>query len=190
MVMPDEMTEQERQEAAEAEMAAAGVSTHSPVQQDYFGFGETKQCFFGKKYGDTLSYVEHKTLNEGARRRYMNAQNREVTIGRQTGDMRMKLATGDELHVLLEEAIVGWNLVRGGSPITFSKGSPGSTLAQFLANADPAVVDEIAKDVRKANPWLLADVTIEGIDEQIAELNETRARLVREQEGNGTSSLA
>ena len=178
--------ERERQEAAEREMEAAGVSSSTPVQMDYFAFGETHQVFLP----DGISYLTHQTLNEGGRRRYMNAQNREVTIGRQTGDMKMKLATGDELHVLLEEAIVGWNLQRNGTPITFSKGSPGSTLSQFLTNASPAIVDIIAKAVRKENPWLLADVTIEGIDEQIEELQETRARLVRESQGNGTSSPA
>lgn len=170
----------------EEAMEREGVSSSTPVQVDYFAFGETHRVTLP----DGVSWVEHSTLNEGGRRRYMNAMNREVTIGRQTGDMKMKMATGDELHVLLEEAIVGWNLTKGGQPISFSKGSPGSTLSQFLASASPTIVDLIAKDVRKHNPWLLADVTVDGIDEQIAELQETRARLVREQEGNGTSSPA
>ena len=159
-----------------------------PVQADYFSFGETFQCFFGEKYGDTVSYVEHKSLNEGSRRRYLNSVNREVTLERQSGNARMKLASGDEKHLLLEEAIVGWNLIKDGKPVTFSKGSNGSTLSQFLAMADPAVIDVIEKDVRKNNAWLLAEVTVDGIKEQIKDLEEMLEEKIKEESGNDTSS--
>jgi hypothetical protein len=97
----------------------------------------------------------------------------------------MKMATGDERHALLESAIVGWNLVRANakdgtvSPITFSPGA----LKQFLDKAPPGVIDRIEKDIRDKNPWLVGDVTIEDIDEQIAELNELREKKVQEAEG-------
>lgn len=159
-----------------------------PVQADYFSFGETFQCFFAAKYGDTISYVEHKSLNEGSRRRYLNEVNREVTLMRGSGDAKMKLASGDEKHLLLEEAIVGWNLVRDGKPLPFSKGSPGSNLNQFLAAADPAIIDVIEKDIRKHNPWLLAEVTVDGIKQQIKDLEETLDELVERDRGNDTSS--
>lgn len=179
-------SQDERDAAVEAEMAAAGVSTSTPVQQDYFGFGESHKVMLP----DGASYIEHQSLNEGGRRRYLNSVNREIRVQRQSGDMLMKMATGDELHVLLEEAITGWNLTRNGAPVTFSKGSKGSTLNLFLESASPQIVDLIVKDVRKHNPWLLADVTVEGIDEQIEELQEMRRKLLGEQEGNDTSSPA
>jgi hypothetical protein len=174
---------QDKAAAVEAAMEAEGVSTSTPMQQDYFGFGEVHEVTLP----DGISKIEHKALNEGARRRYLN---REIRVQRASGDMLMKMATGDELHVLLEEAISGWNLVREGRPIAFSKGSKGSTLELFLSSASPQIVDIIVKDVRKHYPWLLADVTVEGIDEQIEELKEMRAKLLREEEGNGTSSPA
>lgn len=160
-----------------------------PVQADYFAFGEVFKCFFAEKYGDSTSYVEHKTLNEGSRRKYLNQVNREVTLMRGSGDAKMKLASGDEKHLLLEEAIVGWNLVRADrngdlQPVRFDR----SGLQDFLSKADPKIIDVIEKDVRKHNPWLLAEVTEEGIMEQIKDLEETLEEIRERDRGNSTSS--
>lgn len=160
-----------------------------PVQADYFDFGEVFRCFFAEKYGDSSSYVEHKSLNEGSRRKYLNQVNREVTLMRGSGDAKMKLASGDEKHLLLEEAIVGWNLMRKDrqgelQPVAFNRNS----LQDFLAKADPKIIDVIEKDVRKHNKWLLAEVTEEGILDQIKDLEETLEEIRERDRGNDISS--
>jgi len=175
----EEAMERQRMERMRDEMKAAGLSTEEHIQVDYFGFDEVHRVMLD----DGVSYIEHRTLTEGARRKYMNTVNREVRL-QKSGDAFMKMATGDERHALLESAIVGWNLVRASkdgvlSPITFSPGA----LKQFLDKAPPGVVDRIEKDIRDKNPWLVGDVTIEDIDEQIAELNELREKKVQEAEG-------
>lgn len=171
--------ERQRQERTMAAMRDAGVSTDEFTQADYFGFDETHRVILD----DNVSYIEHKTLNEGARRKYMNQVNREVRL-QKSGDAFMKMATGDERHALLESAIVGWNLVTKNSkgevgPLSFSPGA----LKKFLDMAPPAVIDRIEKDIRDKNPWLVGDITIEDIDQQIAELNELRDKKVMEAEG-------
>lgn len=172
------------QEAAhasgEAAMRAQGISDTTPVQADYFGFSETHQVYLP----DGVSWIEHQTLNEGARREYLNKVNKEVAIKRLSGDAVMKMQSGDDKHALLESAIVGWNLSRGGQPIPFSKGSKGSNLSQFLVMADPKVVDIIEKDVRKHNTWLMADLSVEDIQKQIDDLEEMKSVKIKEEEGN------
>lgn len=161
-------------------MADAGVSTDEYNQVDYFGFEETHRVYLD----DGKSYIEHSTLNEGARRQYMNRVNREVRL-QKGGDAYMKMATGDERHELLKQAITGWNLVTAHKstgklePIQFTPGN----LSKFLDAARPGDIDKIEKDVRDKNPWLLGDVTVEDIDEQIAELTELRQKKVEEAEG-------
>lgn len=172
--------EDARQQAVAQEMEAQGVSSTTPVQADYFGFEETHVVTLP----DGISQIHHKTLTEGDRRQYLDAVNREVRLQKTTGDAIMKMQAGQERHVLLAAAIVGWNLVRDGQPVTFSKGSPGSTLEQFLTKANPKVIDIIEKDIRKHNPWLMADLSVEDIDQQISELQEMRAVKVKEAEGN------
>jgi hypothetical protein len=148
------------------------------VQQDYFGTDVTHKCYLP----DGASYIEHKELSEGDRRRYMNATNKDVRIARQSGDMHLKMAAGDDRYHLLKTAIVGWNLVRQGESVRFTS----DKLDRWLAEAPPHIVDIVEKDVRKRNPWLVSDVTIEDIDKQIAELQELREQRVKEEEGKGS----
>lgn len=174
----DELDEEARRAASTEEaMRAAGVPTHESAQQSYFGFEETHQCFLP----DGKSFIEHKTLNEGARRAYLNKVNRDIMLQRTTGNAVMRMQQGEEKHMLLEQAITGWNLIGlQGEPLVFTT----NKLQEFLKKADPKIVDLIEKDVRKYNVWLMADLSVEDIDKQISELNEMRDAKIKEDEGN------
>lgn len=181
--MTDEEREAEEARAAQVNQAMeeAGQPTSTPVQANYFGFSQTHRVMLP----DGVSWIEHATLNEGGRRAYLDAVNREVRLQKNTGDAIMKMASGSERKVLLEAAIVNWNLLGpDGKVIGFSKGSKGSALDQFLEKADPSIIDIIEKDVRKKNAWLMAEMSVEDIDKQIEELQEMREVKVREEEGN------
>lgn len=176
---PPEMTPQQIA-AREEGMTRLGEPTTQVVQDDYFGFEETFKVYLP----DGISFVEHRSLNEGAKRKYLNSVNREVRLHRATQDASIKTAPGDERKALLESAITGWNLKRGGEPIPFST----RALAEFLDKANPKIVDIIEKDVRLHNPWLLAEMTVEDIDREIADLQDMRDRIVAEEEGKATSA--
>lgn len=179
----DEVEEyEERMQRQEEAMRADGVATEAPRQQSYFGFDVREQVFLP----DNISYVEIRPLSEGDRRKYMNDVQKEARLQRATGDMIVKMQTGEERYQLLMRAIIGWNLVdANGSPQPFSSGSPGSTLGQFLEKAEPRIVDIIHKAVMKQNPWLMAELSVEDIDKQIEELQELRAAKIEEEAGNG-----
>jgi hypothetical protein len=85
---------------------------------------------------------------------------------------------------LLRNTICGWNLMRGGQPLPFNQ----QNLNEFLMLANPSIINMIEKDVRLANPWLLAEMTIEDIDKEIADLQDLRAKKVEEEAGKGTSN--
>lgn len=173
-----EVEEEEARRAASMEeaMRADGVPTHERRQMSYFGFEERHTLTLP----DDISWIEHQTLNEGARRRYLNEVNRDIRLQRSTGDAIMKMQAGDEKHALLESAIVGWNLVdESGNPVPFNKGN----LQKFLSKASPKIVDLIEKDVRKHNAWLMAEMSVEDIQKQIDELEEMKAAKQRDEEG-------
>lgn len=164
----------------EAAMKDDGVPTTEVVQVDYFAFEETFTVYLP----DGKSYVECKALNEGQRRKYLGKVNRDVRLQKATGDAIMRMAPGEEKKALLEESIVGWNLVGTvhGQPNQQVPFRP-QELARFLDNANPRIIDIIDKEVRRQNSWLMADATIEDIDEQIKELQELRERKLQEDEG-------
>jgi hypothetical protein len=182
--MSDTLTEQEEAERiarTEQAMRDAGVAAEETLQVDYFGFEDTENVYLP----DGKSYVTIQALNEGGRRRYLNKVNREVKIAKQTGDAIMQLANGDERRILLLEAIVGWNLVRatkgGGDPQPLSFDQ--TKLNDFLTTVNPKVIDVIDKAVRAQNPWLMADVTLEDLLTQRAELDEQIEKKRAEEEG-------
>lgn len=179
--MATEVEEMEqRHSQIEQAMESAGVATTQHQQQSYFGFDERFQVVLP----DGISFIEHKVLNEGARKVYLDNLNREVAIKKVSGDAHMKLQSGSDKHRLLEAAICGWNLLdKDLNPLTFSKGSPGSTLMQFLEQASPSIIDLIEKDIRKHNPWLMSEMSVEDIDKQIEELHEMREVKVKEEAG-------
>jgi hypothetical protein len=162
--------------AAEADMRAQGIPTHEHVQADYFGFEEVSRVTLP----DGVSYVEHRTLTEGQRRKYLNGINRDVVIQKATGDARVAMRPGDERYSLLKVALCGWNLQQNGQPVLFND----RNLEKFLESAPPKVIDVIDKEVRKANAWLIEDMSVEDIDKEIATLQELRETKLEEDSGN------
>ena len=169
----------ERMDRMSQDMAAAGIATEETLQVDYFGFEETQRV----DLPDNRSYVDIKALNEGGRRAYLNAVNKEVRIAKGTGDAVMQMANGDERRILLRHAICGWNLVRvrNGAlePVPFKDGP----VSDFLEKANPVIIDVIDKAVRKQNPWLQSDVTLEDLENQRKELDEQIEKKRLEEEG-------
>jgi hypothetical protein len=168
-----------RSQQVERAMVEAGVSPSQPVPVDYFGFDETLRFYLP----DGVSWIDHKILNEGARRKYLNKVNRDVRIQKGSGDAIMRMSPGDEKVALLEEAIVGWNLTRNGDPVAFNK----TILNDFLNRTNPKVVDLIEFEIRKANSWLQADMSVEDLDKEIDRLTELRDQKIKEEEGKASS---
>ena len=179
--MPDtdqkmqELAERQRAEAIESQMIAEGVSPTEEVYEDYFGFEESSRVNFP----DGRSWVEFKVMNEGARRQYLNAQNKKITIRKGSGDAEMELTPGDDKYNLLRLTIVNWNLRRNGQPVVFNK----HELDRFLTGANPKIIDLVHRAITLAHPWLLDDMTVEDIDAAIDDLKATREVVVRRESG-------
>lgn len=149
-----------------------------PAQQDYFGFDDVRTV----SLPDGESYVEHKVFTEGERRSYLNKINREVTI-KKGGDATIQTAGGDARHALLETAVCGWNLLKDGKEFSFSR----PNLRTFLDAASPRIIDLVERDIQKANPWLMGEMTVEDIEEEIQNLEEMRTVIEERDEGNESS---
>lgn len=182
--MADEEVSDEVQAQRDAKLASlASTSTttvEDHVQVDYFGAAEEHTVVLP----DGVSTITHKTFMEGDKRKYMNAVNRDLVINQQTRDARLRMAPGDDRYNLLKQAIVGWTLTKNGAPFPFT----ARNVDEVLNNFPPAVLDVVEADIRKQNPWLLSEVTIEDIDKEIANLQELRDRKIKEAEGKGDSS--
>lgn len=148
------------------------------AQSDYFGVDEVHRFMLP----DGISYVEHKTMTEGARRKYQAATNKDVKLSK-AGDATIKMAPGEERVALLDAALCGWNLKKGGKDMSFSP----SARREFMDAASPTIIDLIIDDIREHNAWLMADLTVEDIDKEIENLKQQRDELLEKEAGKGTS---
>lgn len=150
-----------------------------PQQEDYFGFSHEEKVMFP----DGVTYVIIKKLNEGDRKAFLNKSNRRLSIKKSTGDAELNVAAGDEKHHLLTVSITGWNLLRGGQPVSWNR----KVLDEWLTVANPKIVDHIEAAIHKLNPWLDNEVSIEALEKEIADLTEVLERRRAEEEGKDTS---
>lgn len=158
--------------------------------EDYFGFEETEKWYFP----DGKQYIEYQRMNEGARARFQQKTTKDITVMRQTGDAKMKVDPATERYELMAASVKGWNLMRreGRSgefmPVPFSIGSPGANFEQWYNSANPKLVDDLEVAIRKANPWLNADMTIEDIEKEEDRLRELKEEIRARERGESSSA--
>lgn len=168
--------------STEAAMQSQGVDPFTAQPQAvYFGFGE----FLHAMFPDGISYLEHKTLNEGERTQYNKSLKRTVRVQNVTRDALMETPSGEERSILFQVAVKGWYVL---GPDRKEMAFSLANLNRLILESDPKVVDHLYKQIQEANPWLMADVTIEDIDAEIENLQQMRARKVEEEAAkNGLS---
>lgn len=165
--------------------AAAGVTVDEEVFADYWGFSDTKNHFLP----DGRQYFVIQRMNEGAKAKYQREIRSDITIQRSTGDAKMKADPATERHALLKACVVGWNLKakdeRAGTVIDvpFSISSGQYNFEKWLSVADPRWVEELEKECRKLNPWLLQELSVEDIDKEIENLKEMREAAAKREAG-------
>jgi len=148
------------------------------VQEDYFGFQATERFIFP----DGLTYIEFQVMNEGQKLKFQKATGRDIVLQR-SGDARMRMDPGTERHELIKTCVTNWNLTRGGQLVPLNP----RTMDDFLKLANPRIVEELEKAIRKANPWLLGEMTSEDIQKQIDDLEEMK-RVALDREAGESSS--
>jgi hypothetical protein len=154
------------------------------VYEDYFGFDETRQWYFP----DGKQFITFQVMNEGQRSKFQKLTNKDITLRRQSGDASIKVDPAEERYALLTSSVTGWSVFRNGEPVPFSIGSKGATFEQWLERANPKLVDDLEFTIRKANPWMQADMDLDQIDEEIERLRDLRKQVEERQRGEAASS--
>jgi hypothetical protein len=131
---------------------------------DYFGFSQEETYYLP----DGEQYFKFRVMNEGDKSQFQRRTQRDVVVERQSGNARMKMDQAQERHELIRTCVTGWNLYRGGQPIQYNE----RALKDFLELADPKIVEGLETAIRKANPWLLGEMSSEDIRKEIDNLEE------------------
>jgi len=152
--------------------------------EDYFGFSETREFVFP----DGKQKIFFKVMSEGDKAKFQKATNRDIHLNRNTNDARIKTDPAQERHELIKASVTGWTLKRKlpdgrviDAPYT-NNGTPGDELSKWLQVANPRIVEALEDAIRKANPWLLGEMTVEQIDEEMQRLADMRAEVIKRQQ--------
>lgn len=146
---------------------------------DYYGFDERVKWDFP----DGKQWIEFKKLTEGDRAKYLKATKSDVHLNQKSGEARFAFDQSNDRKALLLHSITDWHLVhiqgqganRKVTPVPFPNGNsntPGGALAQWIDRANPALLAQLEKAIRKANPWLLNEMSAEQIRKEMADLEE------------------
>lgn len=158
------------------------------IYEDYFGFGD-QQIFTLPDGKQTITF---KVMNEGERSAFQKKTSRDIKFNRATSDAAIRADPAEERRELIMTSVTGWTLKRRGpsgwTDAPFSGGKPGSELDQWLKVANPKVIDDLEMAIRKANPWMQADMTTEEIDKEIDRLTDLRAQVAERERGESASS--
>lgn len=157
--------------------------------ENYYAFDERDRWFFP----DGKQWIEFQKLTEGARAKFLKATRSDVHLNQKSGEARIPFDQSADRKQLLLTSITDWLLVSfvtgRAQPIAFQPGgSQGGTVSQWIDRADPSILGQLEKAIRKANPWLLNEMSVEQIDKEIADLQELRAVAEKREAEEGNSS--
>jgi hypothetical protein len=169
-------------------MTEEGFTTGEVIEpnlENYWGSEQRERWYFP----DGTQYMEFKVMTEGDKKQYQRLTNQDLKIGRdQTASVRMD--PGAERHILITQTVKDWNLYAPDKKTgklaiaAFDK----SLLVKWLEQANPKLVEDLEIAIRKANPWMLSDQSVEDIDKEIDRLVEMRKEKLAMESGEGSSA--
>lgn len=172
------------------ELPAAAQAEPDPFNgyEDYYSFDERERWSFP----DGKQWIEFKKLTEGDRAKYLKATRSDVHLNQKSGEARIPFDQSQDRKELLMHSITDWHIVaRIGDrwqPVAFqppTNGGKGGVVAQWIDRANPAILQQLEKAIRKANPWLLNEMSVEQIDKEIEDLQELRKAAVEREASEG-----
>jgi hypothetical protein len=167
----------------------ADADEFEPAGEDYWSFGKKHKFMLP----DGKQWIEFIEMDEGARTLYQKATRTDLTLEKRTGDTRLRMDIGGQRYHLIDSSVTAWNMFRrklngGWEAVPFSKGSAGSTLAQWQARANPTIIDDLVKEINKANPWLMGEMSLDDMIKERDSLDELIEKKRRYEAGEGGSA--
>lgn len=179
--------EQNRLAEAQRRQEAAGIIVEAPVVPpnvgNYWGKLDPIKHFLP----DGIQYIEYLPMTEGERAKYQTATQSKMTMNQNTRDSTMTFNVARDRRALLEVSVKGWNMLGpDGEPVAFKNSQFG--FWKWYEQADPKLIEDLEKAVRKSNAWLQADMDEDEIQQEIERLNELLAEKREQALGEDSSS--
>lgn len=169
----------ERIEATHANMVAAGVAVETRQIVDYWSFAGTEKFYLPGQEGvaqENKQYIVFKRMVESDKVEFQTKTNRDIRVQNTTKDIKLNMNPALERKVLIDISVTNWYLYKQNHKgelveITYNP----KDRAEFFRIADPKLVQDLEAAIRKANPWMRAELGADEIRAEIAQLSEQLA---------------
>lgn len=159
----------------------------------YWGTDQTERFFLP----DGKQFFEFKPMNEGAKSRFQKKTNKGIRMDQRKQEALIDIDPAQERHILIVESVTNWNLIKPdpttGQPVGYP--CPESPVSrrnalegEILDNFDPKIIQDLEFEIRKANPWMQADMDIAEIDKEMERLQELRQQALEQKAGEAGSA--
>lgn len=158
-------------------------ATGGEMYENYFGFETTEKYVFP----DGKQWIAFKPMNEGDRSRYETKTQKDITLNRRNDDAKIRINASEDRHALIRESVCDWFMMQKDPStgewrqIPFSKNG-GGTFDQWLARANPRIVNELHRAIQEANPWMLAEQDPEQLKKEIERLQDLLVQAEKREE--------
>lgn len=161
-------------------MTESSVENSTPVIANYWGVKEERKHFLP----DGTQHFVFKIMNEGDKVKFQKMTNQDLIVNRDNS-ARIKMDPATERHQLIETCVTGWKLyMPDGAEAKFSS----AMLKNWLTEASPKLVEDLEFAIRKANPWMQADMSLEEVDKELDRLTDLKKDLINKQLGEDVSA--
>lgn len=167
-------------------MAEDGVKPTQEIYVDVWGYHDTLKWYFpGQAHvsEEKRLYLEVQKMTEGVRQKYQKATNAKVTILKQNSNAEMGVDPARDREQLILKSVIGWYMKRPSGNGEFHEVKwTERAFKEWFEGANPAHVESLEKFIRDINPWMLDEMTLEAIDEEMERLGKLREDVARRQE--------
>jgi hypothetical protein len=148
---------------------AEGGEVEQVMYEDYWGSDQTTTFYMP----DGKQYFEIKKMNEGDRAKYQREAGMQMTAQRKTGDTKIDIDQAQDRMALITNSVINWHIVKKDPnnefvPLLFNK----QVLRQWVTETGPNFVDNLVQAIRKFNPFLQEDLSVEDLIKQRDEVDE------------------
>ena len=157
----------------------AGEPAPPPPTADYWGVDEFHEYYLP----DGVQYFRFKIMNEGDKTKFEKMTNQDLIVNRDQS-ARVRVDPSEQRHTLIKTSVVGWHLYKDGQFVDFNT----HVLEKWLTVAPPKIVEQLEFAIREANPWMQAEMTLEGVDEELERLHRLRQQIVDREAGEAVSA--
>lgn len=166
-------------EQAISQQAAPEEEAFQPQYADYWGTDERVKFFLP----DDTQYFEFKIMDEGDKAKFQRMTNQDLIVGRDN-TAKVRVDPAKERHELIKTSVVDWYLFKDGKPTNFDKGK----LEKWLSVANPKIVEQLEFEIRKANPWMQADMDLDELYKERDRIEELIKQKVEQDAGESGSA--